>query len=504
MKKNIFAAVFLLAATFSAHAQFGQWKASETQKVKDPGTGVELNVLTKMELNDKFLYQTDPMFTPDGKYLLFRSSSRGEEGQEVAMPDGSRRRFSSTQYYMIELSSGKIIQVTEGSIGSAFLGNTANTLYINRREGGTPRQMGPGAPQGGQRPQNPPQAGQGQQPPQGQNPPQAGQGQQPPQGQMPRMQDNSQWVMYVMDLDKLFSDAKRQPGKARKMDDYVKKIGVFPSSEEMGSPGGWCINSDDTYAYITVSRNVMPTEEELAIQAQVAQKPRDDQPIKVGQGMSGLRKMNLKTGEVSFIRNVPFRVGHIQASRFRPNEILFCCETGGDAGQRMWYCDANTNEYKPLYKETPLDWVTHETFGTEDYVYFNVLGWQDRLRKQASGIFRINLRTDDVEVIGQVELDQDRTTQLTGRGFWHCNSTRDNKWACGDTFGGSVWIVNVANGLRIQIASDLKMQPDHAQPFFSPDGTKICFQSGHYSDAQRLNLVMVDLTKIPLFVQNNK
>lgn len=318
------------------------------------------------------------------------------------------------------------------------------------------------------------------------------------------MQDDSQWVMYVMDLDKLFSDARKQPNKTRKMDDYLKKIGTFPTSEEMGRPGGWCVSSDDTWAYITVTRNVEPTAEELAIQERVAQKPREDQPVKVGQGMSGLRKMNLKTGEVSFIRNVPFRVGHIQASRFRPNEILFCCETGGDAGQRMWYCDANTNEYKPLYQETPLDWVTHETFGTEDYVYFNVLGWQDRLRKQASGIFRINLRTDDVEVIGQVELDQDRTTQLTGRGFWHCNSTRDNQWATGDTFGGSVWIVNVANGLRIQIASDLKMQPDHAQPFFSPDGTKLCFQSGHYSDAKRLNLILVDLTKVPLFQQYNK
>ena len=452
MKKTLFVVTLLLAAMASAHAQFGVWQASETQKVKDPGTGVELTVLTKTDLNDRFLYQTDPMWTPDCKYLLFRSSSRGE-AEERTMPDGSTRRISPTGFYMIEVATGKIMQVTEGNVGSAFLGNTANTLYINTREGNGP---------------------------------------------------DAQWVMNVMDLDKLFADAKKQPNKTRKMNDYIKKIGTFPNSEEMGRPGGWCINSDDTYAYITVSRNVMPNEEELAIQEKVAQKPREDQPVKVGQGMSGLRKMNLKTGEVSFIRNVPFRVGHIQASRFRPNEILFCCETGGDAGQRMWYCDAATNEYKPLYKETPLDWVTHETFGTEDYVYFNVLGWQDRLRKQASGIFRINLRTDDVEVIGQVELDQDRTTQLTGRGFWHCNSTRDNKWACGDTFGGSVWIVNVANGLRIQIASDLKMQPDHAQPFFSPDGTRLCFQSGHYSDAKRLNLILVDLTKIPLFNQFNK
>ena len=454
MKKVLFAAALLLAAMFSANAQFGKWMPSETTKVKDPGTGIELTVLTNTEKNDRYLYQTDPMWTPDCKYLLFRSSSRAaDQGEERTMPDGSTRRFSPTLFYMIEVATGKIIQVTDGSVGAAFLGNTANTLYFMRRDG-------------------------------------AGM--------------DAQQAMYVMDLDKLFADARKSPNKARKIEDYSRKIGVWPNDEELGRPGGWCVNSDDTFAYFTVSRNVMPNEEELAIQEKVAQKPREDQPVKVGQGMSGLRKMNLKTGEVSFIRNVPFRVGHIQASRFRPNEILFCCETGGDAGQRMWYCDTNTNEYKALYKETPLDWVTHETFGTEDYVYFNVLGWQDRLRKQASGIFRINLRTDDVEVIGQVELDQDRTTQLTGRGFWHCNSTRDNKWACGDTFGGSVWIVNVANGIRIQIASDLKMQPDHAQPFFSPDGKKLCFQSGHYSDAQRLNLVMVDLTKIPLFNQFDK
>ena len=23
-------------------------------------------------------------------------------------------------------------------------------------------------------------------------------------------------------------------------------------------------------------------------------------------------------------------------------------------------------------------------------------------------------------------------------GFWHCNASRDNKWAAGDTFGGNV------------------------------------------------------------------
>ena len=162
----------------------------------------------------------------------------------------------------------------------------------------------------------------------------------------------------------------------------------------------------------------------------------------------------------------------------------------------MWYCTADGKVFKPLYKETALDWVTHETLATKDYVYFNILGFQPRLRKQISGIVRINLRTYDVELIGQVEMEKDRQAiegQLTGRGFWHCNASRDNKWAAGDTFGGNVWLINVQTGERRQLVSDTKMRPDHAHPSFSPDGTKVLFQSGHFTNGKRLNLMMVNI-----------
>ncbi len=441
MKKTILIAAMLMFMAGTASAQFGKFQASETKVVKDPQTGISLKVLTDMSKNDKFLYQTDPMWTPSGKYLLFRSSDRGT-GEKLSRttPDGRTVEFYPTQFFFIEIATGRIIQATDGQVGSVFLANKSERMFVSRQEG-------------------------------------------------------EDWKMYVMDLTKFFADANK--GKADSFDTYLSYIGTFPQTPEMGRPGGWCVNSDDSYAYISVTREGTP-EERAAMEAK-AFVPRDDQPKKVGQTLSGLRKMDLKTGEVSMIADVDFRVGHIQASRFRPEEIVFCCETGGDADQRMWYANANTNTYKPLYIETPLDWVTHETFGTEDYVYFNILGWQDRLRKQASGIFRINLRTDDVECLGNVEMDKDRSSSLTGRGFWHCNSTRDNKWAAGDTFAGSVWIINVENGHRYQIASDTKMAPDHAQPFFSPDGTRLCFQSGHYSDGERLNLVLVDLSSLPFF-----
>ena len=39
-------------------------------------------------------------------------------------------------------------------------------------------------------------------------------------------------------------------------------------------------------------------------------------------------------------------------------------------------------------------------------------------------------------------------------------------------------------------------QTDHAHPSFSPDGTKVLFQSGHFSNGKRLNLMMVDISDL--------
>jgi len=272
--------------------------------------------------------------------------------------------------------------------------------------------------------------------------------------------EKEDWNMYVMDLDKFFADVKK--GKVGKPAGYETFIGTFPPA--MGRPGGYAVDCNDDYAYITVERE--GTEEEMERMKKNAFLPESNQPVKIQPSLCGIRKMNLRTGEVTKVIDTEFKTGHIQASRFTPGEIVFCNETGGDAFQRMWYCTADVSVFKPLYKETPLDWVTHETFATKDYVYFNILGFQPRLRKQVSGIARINLRTDDVELIGQVEMEKDRQAiegQLVGRGFWHCNASRDNKWAAGDTFGGNVWLMNVQTGERHWIVSDAVQFPNWAK-----------------------------------------
>lgn len=419
-------------------AQFGQCTPSERWTYTDAKTGNKITVLTDTLKNDRFLYQTDPMWTADGKYLLFRSSSRGDGTMvERTQPNGEKKKWKPTQIYFIEMATGKIIQATEGAdLGNAFLANRSNKLFISRNE-------------------------------------------------------NHQWKLYVMDLDRFFADVEHD--KVGKPAKYERLIGIFPA--EMGRPGGYAVDCMDDYAYITVERE--GTEEEKERMMKNAFLPETNQPVKIKPTLCGIRKMNLQTGEVTKVIDTEFKVGHIQASRFTPGEIVFCNETGGDAHQRMWYCTADGKVFKPLYKETALDWVTHETFATKDYVYFNILGFLPRLRKQANGIYRINLRTDDVEQIGQVEMEKDRCAidgQLVGRGFWHCNASRDNRWAAGDTFGGNVWMMNVATGERHWLVSDTKMRPDHAHPSFSPDGTKVLFQSGHFTNGKRLNLMMVDIT----------
>ena len=421
-------------------AQFGNCTASEMQTYVDDVTGNTITLLTDTMKNDRFLYQTDPMWTADGKYLLFRSSSRGNDKEiKSTLPNGEKRKWTPTQIYFIEMATGKIIQSTEGpNLGSAFLANQTNRMFISRKE-------------------------------------------------------KENWNMYVMDLDAFFADVKR--GKIGKPLDYETFIGTFPTV--MGRPGGYAVDCNDDYAYITVERD--GTEEEKERMMKNAFLSESNQPVKIKPSLCGIRKMNLATGEVTKVIDTEFKTGHIQASRFTPGEIVFCNETGGDAHQRMWFCTADGTVFKPLYKETSLDWVTHETFATKDYVYFNILGFQPRLRKQVSGIARINLRTDDVELIGQVELEKDRQAmdgQLTGRGFWHCNASRDNKWAAGDTFEGNLWLMNVQTGERHWLVSDTKMKPDHAHPSFSPDGTKVLFQSGHFTNGKRLNLMMMDISSL--------
>lgn len=185
MRKFCLTIIVLAGFSKALFAQFGNCTASEMQTYTDRETGNTITILTDTLKNDRFLYQTDPMWTHDGKYLLFRSSSRANDKKiERTLPNGEKRSWTPTQIYFIEMATGQIIQATEGpDLGSAFLANKSNRMFISRKE-------------------------------------------------------KEDWNMYVMDLDKFFADVKK--GKIGKPTAYETLLGTFPTS--MGRPGGYAID----------------------------------------------------------------------------------------------------------------------------------------------------------------------------------------------------------------------------------------------------------------------
>src|SRR4029078_4579573 len=105
--------------------------------------------------------------------------------------------------------------------------------------------------------------------------------------------------------------------------------------------------------------------------------------------------------------------------------------------QRMWTGKADGRGNRPLYIETPDEWVTHETVAGPDEVIFNILGHLPYLRERPTGLAAINLRSNHATPLGQV--DEELGGGRTG-GFWHGNGSPDGRWAVADTFKGDIYL----------------------------------------------------------------
>lgn len=67
MRKLCLTIILLIGFSKVLFAQFGNCTASEMQTYTDHETGNTITILTDTLKNDRFLYQTDPMWTSDGK-----------------------------------------------------------------------------------------------------------------------------------------------------------------------------------------------------------------------------------------------------------------------------------------------------------------------------------------------------------------------------------------------------------------------------------------------------
>ena len=486
-----FAVVMLFAAS-AAFAQMGRTWPSEKKIVPDPVTGLPLTFLTSTDVyHQSKIYQTHRQWTSDGKWLIFRGV-----------------RETGSQAFAVNEQTGLIVQVTEtGFQGMLCAGNKTMKLYV--LEGGPGGGRGPapgrgpaeGAGRGQERPAGAPPdaqgpggrgrggaegAGRGPGQPTG-GPPDA----QAPGGRGPRMPSGPRRILEI-DLAKLFADVAA--GTVKPAANYQRVCGIVPGTLQFD--GDMAVDANDDFLYFRVNGpETAQLSEGLTLQPGFGPRFR--------QNTSGLRSMDLKTGEIKTIVNVGFQIGHTQSNPWVPGEIVFSWETGGKAPQRTWFIKSDGTGMRPMYPEAPYEWITHEAFIGKDEVVFAVLGHRSIASatptsdwgiagtfEHPTGVGVVNLRTREMRLVGQVP------AWAPGHSDWHVGGSPDGRWAVSDDFEFEIWLYDRHSGEMNLLAGPQNHGADHIHPTFHPDGTRIEVQSALISkDKRSLNICVVPIPK---------
>ncbi|MFD1257226.1 TolB family protein [Mucilaginibacter terrae] len=429
-----------LLFTPSLQAQIGKRFPSERKIVKDPVTGTMLTFLTSTPAGDSKIYQTHPQWTSDGQWLVFRSNRA--KGEAIAVNE----------------KNGDMVQITEGGYtGMLNLARKNMKLYLMRNTG--------------------------------------------PVTEGPRRGGALQVV--EVDLTKVLADSKA--GKMQPATTYQRVCGTIPA--EMGAGGDMALDANEDQVYFHVGR--VEAGKHLAPGAKI-----DSAfgPRKMGAGPNGLASMNVKTGDIRYITSVPFQIGHIQVNPWVPGEIIFCWETGGKSPQRTWTIKADGTGLRPLYPEATYEWVTHEAVITPDEVAIAIMGHRkvpgteapavagtavgganpgqesawgpSGTREKPTGLGIVNLRTREMTIAGQTP---------SGSGLWHVGGSKDGRWAVGDDFSRSVYLIDRHTSEMMMLSTGHKSTAaDHPHPTFSPDGTRVEIQSAMLSaDNKSMNICII-------------
>jgi oligogalacturonide lyase len=460
-----------MVLTTSAFAQMGRRFPPEKKVVPDPVTGVPLTFLTTGPSNDAKIYQTHPQWTADGKWIIFRSSDR-VPGQ-------------GTQAFAVNEESGVIVQVTDtGYMGMLCVARKSMKLYITRSTGGG-FGRGRGATTGPAGESNATAAAASPSTETTNAPATAAGARRGGRGGGFGRGGPTQII--EIDLARLFADS--EAGNVKPASNYERVCGTIPTNMIAGGDMGLDANEDFAYFRVTgadVGQHFAP---DTKIESGFG-------PRNMGAGPAGLRSMNLKTGEIKFIVDVPFQIGHVQTNPWVPGEIVFCWETGGKAPQRTWTVMADGTGLRPLYPEAPYEWITHEAVITTNEVAIAIMGHRrpgindawgiSGTREHPTGLGIVNLRTKLMRIVGQTP---------SGSGFWHVNGSPDGRWAVGDDFSRSIYLIDRKTSEMITLSTGHKATAaDHPHPTFSPDSTRIEIQSAMLAPDNRA----LDICVIPV------
>jgi oligogalacturonide lyase len=106
------------------------------------------------------------------------------------------------------------------------------------------------------------------------------------------------------------------------------------------------------------------------------------------------------------------------------------------------------------------------------------------MRSHPTGLGIVNLRTREMRIAGQTP---------AGSGLWHVHGSADGRWAVGDDFSRSLFLIDRQSGeMQLLTTGHKRTAADHPHPTFSPDGTRIQIQSALLSaDDRSMNLCIV-------------
>jgi oligogalacturonide lyase len=436
-KTSLFFILLFLGFSFTVFAQIGKRFPPERKLVKDPVTGTELIFLTSTPAGDSKIYPTHAQWTADGEWLIFRSNRARNEALAV------------------NEKTGDIVQVTEGGYtGMLCIAQKSMKLYVMRYATTDTSQRRRGGP----------------------------------------------LQVVEVNLEAVFADSKK--GKMKPASAYQHICGTIP--EELGAGGDMALDAEEDVVYFRVGKTEAAKHLPPGTKIEGAFGPRN-----MGAGPAGLMSMNVKTGDLKYIVSVPFQIGHVQSNPWVAGEIVFCWETGGKSPQRTWTVKADGTGLRPLYPEADYEWVTHEAVISKDEVAFAIMGHRkiaavdttgtavgganpgqeaawgpSGTREKPTGLGIVNLRTRQMTITGQTP---------SGSGLWHVHGSPDGRFAVGDDFSRSLYLIDRrTREMKLLTTGHKTTAADHPHPTFSPDGKKIQIQSAMLSaDGRSMNICIV-------------
>jgi oligogalacturonide lyase len=438
MKQTIFLSVLIVflcfcsaaPATETTTSNVGKRYPAEKQVITDQVTGYPITVLMSPRFAVSKPYQTDPTWTADGKWIIFTSSELSDKG---------------SQLFVVNELTGDIVQLTDNrqnaKTGQRFLSRKEMKMFYIRS--------------------------------------------------LPESQRQIVELNIGELINDSMSDSMKDPAGYERI---VTSLPVDKPGSELS------LDADETFLYwgcklsrdeTELPRPLSPRSRDRDEWVAYTKKLTEYFAVK-GKGTGEISKINIQTGKIDKVLDVPFNLGHLQANPWVSGEIIFCKETGGDADQRVWSVRADGTNFRPIYEETPDEWVTHETVTSPDELMFIISGGDMFRREKPTGIAVVDLRTRQMRLLGQTY----ETIQNSGGnlgGFWHCQGSPDGRWAVADTHSGKIILLNRANGEQILMSTGHPMRPDHAHPVFSHDSKRILIQSALLNQGQKMSLMVMNV-----------